>query len=359
MKVRLTTRPEDYEKIGVKPGVVEVWEDGRRNDSHPGAFEWWYVDAMFDDGTNVAFTWATKTSNTFNEPEDHPYVKAAVTLPDGKQVIDSIPYEAKDCSWGKEQCDVKIGPHHFEGNLKEYTLFFSPVNGLGFDLKIVSKASPWRPGAGYFMLGDQEDKYFTWLCVCPTASVEGTMTYNGETKKVTGTAYHDHQWGTQHMMMTWNTWIWARQTVGKYTILAYDLTGNVMYDYTRYHLAFIQDDKGNIIFENFGDADVKILDSYVDPKLNKTVPGKIQLTYENNGKKVVYTLEETKQLEVRDEYTGLPAQAKAVFDKMLLQPSYSRLEGNGSLVIEENGKKIADEKGSLIYELAYLAKEWK
>ena len=39
---RLMTRPEDYAKLGIKEGMVEPWEDGRRDTPTPGHNEVWY-----------------------------------------------------------------------------------------------------------------------------------------------------------------------------------------------------------------------------------------------------------------------------------------------------------------------------
>lgn len=360
MKTRLATLPEDYERLGLRQDTVEVWEDGRRNDSHPGAFEWWYLDVIFEDGAKAAFTYATKSSEKFNLDVDSPYVKVAMTLADGTEIVDRQNIDPAVCTWGTEKCDVHMGPHSFVGDLKTYDIHYEAAapNNIGFDLKVTNTGSPWRPGTGYFLLGDNEEKFFTWLCVCPKAVFEGTMTLNGEVRKVSGSAYHDHQWGTQHMLFTWNHWVWARQTVGEYSILVFDYTGNMLYGYDRYHLAFIQDAEGRTIFENFGDAKVEVLESYVDPKVNKTVPGSFRFTYDNGGKKVVYTIRETAQLEVRDEYHILPKPMQEQFDKMLLQPSYSRLSGVGTLEITENGTTVTETGDDLIYELAYLSREW-
>ena len=37
---RLMSRPEDYERLGIKKGVVEPWEDGMRDNFEAGHFEW-------------------------------------------------------------------------------------------------------------------------------------------------------------------------------------------------------------------------------------------------------------------------------------------------------------------------------
>lgn len=42
--------PEDYRRIGVWSGAVESWEDGWRDDTKGGTFEWWYFEAILDDG---------------------------------------------------------------------------------------------------------------------------------------------------------------------------------------------------------------------------------------------------------------------------------------------------------------------
>ncbi len=39
--VRLMDQPEDYQRLGVNPDRVEVWEDRRRSGDGPTEWEWW------------------------------------------------------------------------------------------------------------------------------------------------------------------------------------------------------------------------------------------------------------------------------------------------------------------------------
>lgn len=48
------------ERLGLKPGVVEPWEDGYRPAGEKDAFEWWYFDAQFEDGSACVVTFSTK-----------------------------------------------------------------------------------------------------------------------------------------------------------------------------------------------------------------------------------------------------------------------------------------------------------
>lgn len=355
---RLMNTPEDYKALGIKDGPVEVWEDGRRNDGKSGNYEWWYIDAMMEDGTKLCFTYADKTVFKFQEDEPFPYVKVVITTPDGEEVTERIEYTAADAAFGKDKCDVIIGPHSFIGDLKEYKLHFEPVNGIGAELSLTSLGKPWRPGTAYFAFGDDDDYFFTWLCAVPQAEVTGTVTVGGETRQVKGYGYHDHQWGSIHMLFAWNHWIWARQKVGDYNILVFDMTANERFGFTRYNLCFIQDSKGDLVFENNSGAKVEFLDVEYDDLIEKTCPTKVKFTYDNNGKQVEYTIRQLEKLEIRNEYKTAAPEMQVAFDGFGLKPSYSRLEGEGELVIID-GAKRTEEKGKLIYELAYLASQWR
>lgn len=52
-KARLMNLPEDYKRIGIKKGCIEPWEDGKRDDFRKGMVEWWYFDAILDDGSKI------------------------------------------------------------------------------------------------------------------------------------------------------------------------------------------------------------------------------------------------------------------------------------------------------------------
>ena len=283
-------RPEDFKNKGVNTNEVELWEDGRRDNSRKGAFEWWYFDALLDDGTKMIITFFPKIQKKIKNNGDYPFTRIDITLPDGTFYSEDFTYSADESFFSKEKCDIKIGPHSVKGDLNEYVIKISPINGLGADLKLVSKGKPWRPGTSYFSFGDKEEKYFTWLCVVPKGEITGTITIKGESRTVKGFGYHDHQWGNIMHMFAWNQWIWARQNFGDYNLVLFDLVTNRSFGYKHYPLCFLQDKDGNIVFENTEGTKIEVLEEYFEKETKKNYPKQFKYTFENAGKQIQYSI---------------------------------------------------------------------
>lgn len=354
-------QPEDYKKLGIKENKVEPWEDGKRNDDSAGAIEWWYFDAIMDDGTKVGLSFCTKTIHGSQEKGYHPFVYYNIQFPDGTVTQDFMLYSHNDIEFGEENCNVKVGPHSFVGNLKEYAIKIDPVKGVGVDLKLTSQTQSWRPGSAYISFEndmDEEAKFFTWLCAVPKGKVTGTITFNGKTIEVQGTGYHDHQWGSIEHCYAWNHWLWARQHTEDYTIVLFDLVTTKEYGYKRYPLFFVQDKEGNIIFENTENVQCEVTENYLQEKSNKYQPKVSKYTFESNGTKAEYILTANKEIVFTDHYSVAPEGKKAEYDRIGAKPTYTRFNATGKLVIT-TGDKTLEISGDLLYEISYFYKSYK
>lgn len=356
--VRLMNRPEDFKNLGVQPNTVEVWEDGLRNDFGVGTYEWWYFDAIMEDGTKAVIHFNTKDRGNMHDSVSHPSVVIKITRPDGKTHEKKYEYKSEEGSFEKESCDVKVGQHSLKGNLKEYAIRVSAIDGLGADLKLTSLTKPWKPGSGYFAFGDNDEQYFTWLCIVPKGKVTGTITVDGEIYKVQGFGYHDHQWGNINPFMAWNTWLWARLDLKDYSMLVFDFVAAKEFGFKRFPIAFIQDKEGNLVFENSENVQYEVLEEYKQEGTNKYYPKISKYTFENNGKKVECTLKVKEELEIQDSYSNAPEPVRKQFDLLEKQPTYARYFASDEVVITDGNTKI-ERSGDLIYEFVYIGKSYK
>jgi hypothetical protein len=147
--------PADFERIGVTPGIVEPWEDGRRSDPGKPIQENWYFDATMDDGTKLVVSFRPNAPGGSDlgvgeagDGLDRPNINIHVTTADGHTTTDMIFSDPAD-SWTKVgQCDLKYGLHYLRGDLVDYDIHVEPVNGVGADLHFHSLVKPFRPGRG-------------------------------------------------------------------------------------------------------------------------------------------------------------------------------------------------------------------
>ncbi|MFV8230020.1 lipocalin-like domain-containing protein [Mycolicibacterium peregrinum] len=381
-RARLMNTPEDYASLGVQRGEIETWEDQQRNDTKPGHWEWWYFDAILDDGTAVVIQFFTKALSGLDKDGAQPSLAMKVTRPDGSHYERQIDCAAGSSHIGTGKADLRFGPHCFIGDLVDYRIKVDPSDGpkagLGADLRLHSLASPWRPGTAYFGFGDHDEETFTWLCAVPRGEVSGTLTIDGKTIEVRGSGYHDHQWGSNIYFKLWNHWTWARQRYDDYTVVLFDLNARAEYGRKRFPLFFIQDKDGNVIFESTSDVDCEVLEEYRNAEQGKDYPKIARYRFEHGTKKIQYTLtverviESTSLIDVNLKmlktklgpfYAVVGGLARRVARRKatklgLQSATYSRYLANGEMVLDDGGQTIT-RSDQLIYEFMYPGATYK
>ena len=160
----------DYKKFGVKPNTVEVWEDGLRGSEKPNnsEWEWWYFDAIMDDGTSLIIQFLNPAVIL---PNRAPAVNFQITTPDGKHhrtILESTPDED---SFGEGKCDVHFGRNSFVGDLKNYTLHVEENDQFGADIRFTNLGTPFRPGTAYFAFGGSASpRNARWRAPCSSTA---------------------------------------------------------------------------------------------------------------------------------------------------------------------------------------------
>jgi hypothetical protein len=201
-KLHLAAAPEDFKALTIG-NEIGVREDGRRTPQSSEYFEWWYFDGLFDDGT-VFVVW-------FGDNWLYGSHKRAVSIdltPPGKPTRHIVRTFDDPGAFSSDHADVQLGPHSFKGDLETYAIHVDATDtgGVGCDLTLRRRVASYRPGTGYIEAGD---RFFAWLVAVPEGAVAGTLTADGVTRQVTGSGYHEHNWGNVSPANLFENWWWG------------------------------------------------------------------------------------------------------------------------------------------------------
>jgi hydroxyneurosporene synthase CrtC len=228
---RMADQSGDYRRFGIAKDDIAGWEDGfRTRPGGSGTFEWWYFDAVLDDGSTLVINFMVKdfrTGRGINQPAA-PIVTFELDRPDGSHVERTSPPHRDDYAFASDRCDLRVGANTFAGDLNTYRIHVD-IDGVVADVTLTGKVPSWRPETGHILFGDGTPRYFAWLPSVPQGSVEVTLTMDGVTQTLTGQGYHDHNWGDANMAQLMNHWYWARAQIDDYTVIASHITAEKRY----------------------------------------------------------------------------------------------------------------------------------
>jgi hypothetical protein len=237
---------DSLKRMGLETNKVAIWEDGyRASKDEANTFEWWYFDMQLDDGSTFVVTFTNKPHTQPNGP-----IKPSVLLiyrgTKGQNYRKNISFKADQFSSSTLECDVKIGCNNIKGDLKTYKLHIEEDRFV-IDLKIERKAPSWRPGAGISYFNSSKSEYLGWVVPVPYGIVNGTIVDKGVSRKVKGSAYHDHNWGNKVMNSMLDHWYWGRAHIEDFTVVYVRMTTKGLFGFGSVNIPTIMLAKGNRI----------------------------------------------------------------------------------------------------------------
>ena len=355
MKIQRAVHGSDeryYQKTGAERGRIAQWEDGFRTKGLKGSFEWWYFDSHLADGSSLVITFFAGSGKAMGPHIDVDYTEADGTLHSERRSV-----KANEFSSSAEKCDVRIGDCIFKGDLHTYDIYFKNEN-LEVNVKLVGNVPAWRPETGYIFFGDKEEDYFSWLPAVPEGTVSADITIGGKTTHITGTGYHDHNWGNSmiKMIRMLNHWYWGRAKIGTYQVISSYITAGKNYGYSEFPIFMLAKD-GQIIadkaeqFLRFTATDV-----YIDEESKKPVHRKLIYDYDDGTQHYRITYQREADLTRKGGMGGLDGARRLLGKLFGLDGAYIRFEGTATVERFEGNEVVETVSGSAIWELMYIGK---
>jgi hypothetical protein len=352
--LRRADNDADYARLGIDRNSIASWEDGQRESTDSGHYEWWYFDAHLDDGATMVVVFHTKPP-TNPGSQLAPLVTINVTLPDGR-IVNKV-YRAKpdEFSASKTGCDVRIGPNRFVGDLHRYHIA-AGIEDVSVDIDLVGEVPPWRPKSGHTYFAKAKgrpERLFAWLPSVPQGHVTIAYTVGGVAMKGTGIGYHDHNWGDAPMSSLMHDWYWARAKVGPYSVITSYITAGKDFGYATQTVFLLAKD-GAIV----ADDDTKVIFAAdhvsTDRNTGKPVADVTRYTYTDGKLRYVVTYERQRTILHRRFTDKLPFAKRALAKLAGIDSAYLRFTGTASIEKFEHGKLVECFSDPAIWELMYL-----
>lgn len=326
---------------------VQLFEDGLRTEEKSGHYEWWYFDSKYPDGSSLVIVFFSKPVTSLKK-KFSPYVSFDYVNPNGKSIHTS--YNSRDFFISRDQCEVRIGDCYIKGDLHDYDIYFKN-DIVECRLSLSGKVPSWRPDSGHIYFGKND--FFAWLPSVPEGVVNGILLENNEKIILSGTGYHDHNWGNKLMVLLMNDWYWGRAKVGDYVVVSSYIYANKKGGYKATPVFMLAKDGKILLDEATKYLHYEEKDYYKDPYTKRYVAKTLVYDYEDKDQNKHYRItykkgdEDVEKRVMRD----IVGKRKAPLLYMLgFRGSYHRMSGTVLLEKFENDKTVEQIESSAMWE---------
>jgi hypothetical protein len=204
------SHPQNNPAADFSPQDMVLKDDAFHGRGNLPFTEWWYFDAMFENGYSVQMSLLTVSmvgkGYVFQRLDIH-Y--------NSSLLVDKIEsYAFTDLDASSEIPFVQIdGKTILEGTQNPATGFFEynvsfEYPGYAATLHFIGDTQGWK---GQQITGD------CWAVPCSRADVTGELIVDNQTIPVTGTGYHDHNWKITPKSILRFGWFWGKFDSANYT----------------------------------------------------------------------------------------------------------------------------------------------
>jgi len=261
---------------------ISIKDDAYHDSTAPRFTEWWYFDAVFDNGysiqLNVRVLSIIKNKLVLIYKRTDIYKEGKLIKHHRKK------YRLRDFDASKEIPYVKIaGKEVIKGYIDKktgkliYDLSFK-FEDASADLHFKSCTKGWKgnnPG------GDG------WAVILPRAEVKGKIKVNNEEIDVKGIGYHDHNWDVRYAAAKNNHgWFWGKIYSKNYTVTWATIYKNK--DIGQPLLVVNENNKGYI---NFKPEEIKFIGDKLELQNKKMIPHHFILEADNGKAKLKFSMD--------------------------------------------------------------------
>lgn len=252
---------------------MQILSDYRKDhvtpDKKPGAYEWWYFDAI-DPESGYAFVVIFYQGNPFSnryirameqegeepaKPENFPAVSISIYKGDEVVYYSFSEYDSVRARFDQDRPKLQIGNHFLdleqEGEQLLYRLELNETLVCGDRIEAKLEFSSPKEGLSFHNgINPGQSAGHAWNLVQPRAKVRGEILIfedgiPGHEIDFQGTGYHDHNTGQEPMKDEFRDWYWGRFHFPDHTLIYYVMNRKE----EAQHRAWLLDNNSTIVSE--------------------------------------------------------------------------------------------------------------
>jgi predicted secreted hydrolase len=261
---------------------VSIKDDAFHGSTAPRFTEWWYFDAIFDNGYSIElnvrvlsiiknrFVIIYKRTDLYKDGQLIKHYRKKYRLRDFYASKDIPSVKIADKEVIKGRIDKKTGKMIYD-----LSFHFEDISA---DLHFTAATKGWQ---GKITGGD------SWAVILPRAEVTGTIKVNDEEIKVKGIGYHDHNWDVRYAVTKNNHgWFWGRIYSKSFAV-----TWSTIYKNKNYGqplLIISENDKGYI---NFKPEEINFIGDKLGLQNKKMIPHHFIIEADNGLANIKFSMD--------------------------------------------------------------------
>ena len=173
--------------------------------------------------------------------------------------------------------------------------------------------------------------------------MKGELKINEESFLLSGTGYHDHNWGNKLMIFLMNDWYWGRAKIGDYVVVSSYIYANKKDGYRAVPIFMLAKDGEILTGEAVKYLHYEEIDFVKDAYTKRHVAKTLVYDYEDKEKKVHYKItykkgDEDVERQIMRDIVGKPL--AVMFYLLGFRGSYHRMGGTVILEKFENNEVV-------------------
>jgi|GEM_PF-270656 len=307
---------------------------------YPGRcyFEWWYFDAGFDDGHSCVA--GILDPDIYRPARDRSQVFLHIRTPEGKAYHNFFDFPRRSLRASREGCSLELSGNTIRGSYPRWELELEH-GSFAAHLTFTSRLPGWALGSGELLFGSLEHpRVFGWAVPQPLAEVSGWLAYPGARAEVTGTGYHDHNWGNLFMPLYLSHWQWGRILHPEVTVVFAEIFTRKSCGFTRIPLLLLA--RGGRLELESCRAQWRYGGWRRDRDGVQAYPERAQCRLEERGVRGEMEFQAIREIEANDllGHAGLPRMLRTAVGKALARPCYYRLLSLYRVSLDLRGERL-------------------